>query len=123
MNVLDRNSQLRLRDKLNGSRPMSAARFSLVVAANCRDAATESGDGNWAGDGTATGTGPATALVTVTGELDATNAAQFIAEVGRVAAERATVLDLSGLLYVDSAGFAALHQSLNRPAVILRIVG
>jgi anti-anti-sigma factor len=93
---------------------MSAARFSLAVAANGRDAATESGDragdGAGAGDGTATGTGPATALVTVTGELDATNAAQFVAEVGRVAAERATVLDLSGLLYVDSAGFAALHR-------------
>ena len=52
--------------------------------------------------------GPVT--VAVTGEVDATNAARFTAAVEEIAAERAIVLDLSDLLYVDSAGFAALHR-------------
>jgi anti-anti-sigma factor len=52
--------------------------------------------------------GPKT--VTVTGEVDATNAGQFTAAVEEIAAGRAIVLDLSDLLYLDSAGFAALHR-------------
>ena len=54
--------------------------------------------------------GPATVTVTVTGEVDATNAARFTAAVAQIAAERATVLDLSDLIYLDSAGFATLHR-------------
>lgn len=50
--------------------------------------------------------GPAT--VSVTGELDATNAGDFTAAMVEIATERGAVLDLSDLLYVDSAGFAAL---------------
>lgn len=49
-------------------------------------------------------------IAAVTGEVDATNAARFTAAVEEIAAEQATVLDLSDLLYLDSAGFAALHQ-------------
>lgn len=50
------------------------------------------------------------AIVSVTGEVDATNAERFAAAVGEIAAQRSTVLDLSDLLYLDSAGFAALHR-------------
>jgi anti-anti-sigma factor len=63
--------------------------------------------------------GPAT--VTVTGELDATNAARFTAAVEQIATGRAVVLDLSDLLYVDSAGFAALHRILANHAVTIAL--
>ncbi|MBS2965349.1 STAS domain-containing protein [Actinocrinis puniceicyclus] len=52
----------------------------------------------------------AVAVAVVTGEVDMTNAAAFAAEVTQSAAERPTVLDLGDLLYIDSAGFAALHR-------------
>ena len=67
---------------------MSAANFTLKKATDER--------------------GPMT--VAVTGELDATNAVKFAAAVADLAAGAATVLDLSDLLYLDSAGFAALHR-------------
>ncbi len=78
--------------------------------------------------------GPAT--VSVTGELDATNAAEFTAAIGEIAAERGAVLDLSELLYVDSAGFAGLlrivaehkvtialspHSPVHRAAVLMSL--
>lgn len=50
------------------------------------------------------------AIVTVTGEVDATNAARFAAAVGDIAAERPAVLDISDLLYLDAAGFAVLRR-------------
>lgn len=50
------------------------------------------------------------AIVSVTGEVDATNAERFAAAVGEIAMERPAVLDLSDLTYMDSAGFAALHR-------------
>lgn len=69
---------------------MTAAAFSLKVTGDEREPA----------------------MVSVTGEVDATNAAQFDAALGEIAARCSTVLDLSDLLYMDSAGFAALHRLL-----------
>ncbi|HEU5427917.1 MAG TPA: STAS domain-containing protein [Actinocrinis sp.] len=63
--------------------------------------------------------GPAT--VAVTGEVDTTNAARFAAAVEDIAVERPTVLDLSDLLYVDSAGFAALHRIVAGRAVAIAL--
>lgn len=79
---------------------MTAAHFALKVAADEREPA---------------------ATVSVTGEVDATNAETFAAAVGEIAAERAFVLDLSDLLYLDSAGFAVLHRivSTHRVTIVL----
>ena len=63
--------------------------------------------------------GPVT--VAVTGEVDATNAAKFTAAVEESAAGQAAVLDLSELLYLDSAGFAALHRILARHTVAVAL--
>lgn len=63
--------------------------------------------------------GPVT--VAATGELDATNAAKFAAAVEEIAAGQPAVLDLSDLLYVDSAGFAALHRIAARHKVTIAL--
>jgi anti-sigma B factor antagonist len=61
------------------------------------------------------------AMVAVTGEVDATNAARFTAAVEDVATEQPTVLDLSDLLYLDSAGFAALHRIVAGHAIAIAL--
>lgn len=63
--------------------------------------------------------GPVT--MAVTGELDATNAERFTAAVEEIAAGQPAVLDLSDLLYMDSAGFAALHRIVARHAVTIAL--
>ncbi len=63
--------------------------------------------------------GPVT--VAVTGEVDATNAAKFTAAIEEIAAGQAAVLDLSDLLYSDSAGFAALHKILARHTMAIAL--
>ena len=58
----------------------------------------------------AAGQDPAAARVA--GEVDATNAAEF-ARALAAASSAALVIDLSGVGYLDSAGFAALDQLLS----------
>ncbi|WP_197374203.1 STAS domain-containing protein [Mycolicibacterium baixiangningiae] len=51
---------------------------------------------------------PSTTVVTAHGELDAANA-QHLADFALQQAERALVLDLSGVAFFGTAGFSALH--------------
>lgn len=61
--------------------------------------------------------------ITVTGELDATNAAAFDHEVGTAATDhRRIVLDISAVKFIDSAGFAALHSLEHRHGIAV-VVG
>lgn len=66
---------------------MSTARFSIKVV-----------------------TDSAPPVVTVTGELDITNAADFVESTRSVPGPRPLVLDLSDLVYLDSAGLAMLDR-------------
>jgi anti-sigma B factor antagonist len=56
--------------------------------------------------------------VAVTGEIDVTNASQLITSIDGVAGRRPLIVDLSGLRYLDSAGFAALFQMLGRHTIV-----
>ncbi|GAB3149826.1 STAS domain-containing protein [Amycolatopsis sp. NPDC004378] len=50
-------------------------------------------------------------ILTVTGEVDMSNAAEFAAALGReLAAGTALTVDLTGVTYLDSAGVAALFD-------------
>lgn len=64
------------------------------------------------------GDGP-TAVVAAAGEIDATNADDFTESVGALPGPRPVILDLSGLHYLDSAGFAALDRLLGQGAAII----
>jgi anti-sigma B factor antagonist len=67
-----------------------------------------------------TGPGAATpAEVTVTGEVDVTNVEEFTRSVLAVPDTRPIILDLSGLNYLDSAGFAALDRLLAQNAIVV----
>lgn len=59
------------------------------------------------------------AAVTVTGEIDVTNAADFIRSIDGITARRPLIVDLSGLQYLDSAGFAGLDELLGRGAIVI----
>ena len=60
------------------------------------------------------GTAPTTAAeVTVTGEIDVTNVDEFTRSVLDVPGPRPIILQLSGVKYLDSAGFAALGGIIN----------
>ena len=59
------------------------------------------------------------AEVTVTGEVDVTNVDEFTQSVLAVPGPRPVILVLSGLKYLDSAGFAALDRLLEQDAVVL----
>src|SRR5262245_47051324 len=63
--------------------------------------------------------GTSRAAVRVTGEIDVTNACDFIQTIKEMDAPRPLIVDLSNLLYVDSAGFAALDQLLAHRAVVI----
>jgi anti-sigma B factor antagonist len=66
--------------------------------------------------------GPAAATpaeVTVTGEVDVTNVDEFTQSVLAVPGPRPVILVLSGLKYLDSAGFAALDRLLEQAAIVL----
>jgi anti-anti-sigma factor len=58
-------------------------------------------------------------LVTVDGEIDVTNAADFVEAVDGTGAPRPLVLDLSTVHFVDSAGLAALDLLLGRGTAVL----
>lgn len=55
----------------------------------------------------------------VAGEVDTTNAAQFTAAVRELPGHRPLVLDIGGLSYVDSAGFAALDRLLADETIVI----
>jgi anti-anti-sigma factor len=59
---------------------------------------------------TATGSAAASAVLTVTGELDATGAERLLARLDRLLdrGHRHLVLDLSGVSFCDSSGMSAL---------------
>jgi anti-sigma B factor antagonist len=59
------------------------------------------------------------AEVTVTGEVDVTNVDEFTRAVLAVPGPRPLILVLSGLKYLDSAGFAALDRLLEQDAIVL----
>ena len=56
--------------------------------------------------------------VAVTGEIDITNAAELITSIAGIAGHRPLIVDLSGLRYLESAGFAALFQMLDRRSIV-----
>ncbi|MGH3472893.1 MAG: STAS domain-containing protein [Nocardioidaceae bacterium] len=51
-------------------------------------------------------------LVTATGEIDSTNVADFEAQVRRAVGSSEAIIDLTGVAYFDSTGFAALDRML-----------
>lgn len=57
--------------------------------------------------------------VTVTGEVDVTNVAEFTESVLAVPGPRPVILALSAVKYLDSAGFAALDRLLEQNAIVL----
>jgi anti-sigma B factor antagonist len=59
------------------------------------------------------------AEVTVTGEIDVTNVAEFTRSVLEVPGPRPVILELSPIKYLDSAGFAALDRLLEQNAIVL----
>lgn len=60
-------------------------------------------------------------VVEATGEVDAANATEFTRAIDRVEGPRPLVVDLSGLDYLDSAGFAAVDRLLSRQAITIVI--
>ena len=65
--------------------------------------------------------GESIAVVKVTGEIDITNADDFGTAVGVLPGPRPLVLDLSDVLYLDSAGFAVLDRLTSERTVHLVI--
>lgn len=58
-------------------------------------------------------------IAIVTGEIDATNTADFVMAVDDLPGPRPLVVDLSDLTYMDSAGFAELDRMLARGAIVV----
>jgi anti-sigma B factor antagonist len=58
-------------------------------------------------------------VVAVTGEIDVLNAADFRAALDATPGPRPLILDLSGLDFLDSAGFAAVEDLLGRAAAVV----
>jgi anti-sigma B factor antagonist len=54
--------------------------------------------------------GTAPPVVVVTGEIDVTNVSDFVVSTDEVPGDRPLVLDLSDLVYLDSAGLATLDR-------------
>jgi anti-anti-sigma factor len=59
------------------------------------------------------------AAATVMGELDRTNVAEFADALNAVPGTRPVILDLSELRYIDSAGFGAVIQMVERRLVVV----
>ena len=78
---------------------MSRAEFQLQVA--------ENGDAS------------KPAVVTVTGEVDASNVREFARSVQELPGARPVILQLSSVKYLDSAGFAALDRLLAENAIVI----
>jgi anti-sigma B factor antagonist len=65
------------------------------------------------------GRAPAATEVAVTGEIDVTNADEFSQSVMTLDGRWPIILQLSGLGYVDSAGFAALDRLLALGTIVV----
>lgn len=65
--------------------------------------------------------GAAARIIAAAGEVDATNAAEFAVAVRELPGHRPLVLDIGGLSYVDSAGFAALDGLLADETVVIAL--
>jgi anti-sigma B factor antagonist len=61
----------------------------------------------------------AASMVSVTGEVDVTNVGEFTRSVLAVSDSRPIILQLSGLRYLDSAGFAAVDRLLADGAIVV----
>ncbi len=61
----------------------------------------------------------AASLVAVSGEVDVTNVSEFTRSVLAVSDNRPIILQLSGLRYLDSAGFAAVDRLLADGAIVV----
>jgi anti-sigma B factor antagonist len=59
------------------------------------------------------------ATVSVTGEIDVTNASDFVRTINEIDAPHPLIVDLSNVLYLDSAGFAALDKLLAQGAAVI----
>ena len=57
--------------------------------------------------------------VTVTGEVDASNVVDFNRSVRELPGERPTILQLSSVKYLDSAGFSALDRLLADNEIVI----
>lgn len=55
----------------------------------------------------------------VSGEIDVTNVDAFAHSVTELSSERPVILELSGLDYLDSAGFAAVDGLLARGVIVV----
>lgn len=64
-------------------------------------------------------TSRAAVTVTVTGDIDVTNAPDFVQAIKEMDAPHPLIVDLSNLHYFDSAGFAALDQLLAHRRVVI----
>lgn len=62
---------------------------------------------------------PSNVLVEVSGEIDVTNAPRFTRAIRGLAGPRPLVIDITGLNYIDSAGFAALDLLLRQHAITI----
>ena len=61
------------------------------------------------------------ALAQVSGEIDVTSAAEFVQAIHATTGPDTVIVDLTGLTYIDSAGFAALDQLLHQDAITVVI--
>jgi anti-sigma B factor antagonist len=62
---------------------------------------------------------PTPAEVTLTGEVDASNVAEFARSVRDLPGVRPVILQLSNVKYLDSAGFAALDRLIAEKAIVI----
>ena len=62
---------------------------------------------------------PGAIVLEAGGEIDASNAEAFEREIREVCAAAPAVLDLSGVEYLDSAGFAALDRLLTTSSITI----
>ena len=63
--------------------------------------------------------GSVPAEVTVTGEVDASNVVEFTRSVRELSGARPTILQLSNIKYLDSAGFSALDRLLADDEIVI----
>ena len=61
----------------------------------------------------------AVTVIAASGEIDAANAPEFGQALDELAESGPLIIDLSGVAYLDSAGFEVLDQMLGRGAVTL----
>ena len=65
------------------------------------------------------GSGGAAVTAQVSGEIDVTNAAEFARSMEGLSTSGPVILDLRGLQYLDSAGFAVVYRLLGQGLVVV----